>query len=65
MGGACGLCGDAYDGPRENEAGGRYATGTIVKQYSSGKVIEVTVHVTANHRGYHQFRLCKNDNPSV
>ena len=63
--GRCSLCGNAYDGPRENKAGCRYATGTIVRQYSFGSVIEVTVQITANHQGYHQFKLCKNDNPSV
>lgn len=25
--GQCGLCGDPYDGPKEHETGGKYATG--------------------------------------
>lgn len=32
-GGKCGVCGDPWNGRRENEAGGKYATGTIVKVY--------------------------------
>ena len=40
-GGKCGICGDPWDGVRENEAGGRYATGTISRQYTEGQVIDV------------------------
>jgi len=35
-GGKCGVCGDPFIGPRENEAGGLYATGTIVRTYKVG-----------------------------
>ena len=45
-GGKCGVCGDPYDGKRENEAGGKYATGTIVATYRAGDVIAVTVEIT-------------------
>ena len=62
--GKCGLCGDPFQWERRNEAGGVYATGTIVQQYNSGSNINVTVEVTANHKGWHEFRLCKNDDPS-
>ncbi len=33
--GKCGICGDNYadPSPREHEAGGKYATGTIVRNY--------------------------------
>merc|ERR1712168_162320 len=61
-GGKCGICGDPYDGVRENEAGGRYATGTIVADYTEGQVIDVTVDITANHLGYVEFRLCPHNN---
>ena len=60
--GKCGLCGDPYQGPRQNESPEVYATGTIVARFSSGSIIEVTVMVTANHEGYHQFRLCEKNN---
>ena len=32
-GGKCGVCGDAWGGPRDNEAGGKYATGILVRHY--------------------------------
>jgi hypothetical protein len=39
--GHCGVCGDPYQGPRENEAGGKYATGTIVHTYTENAQIIV------------------------
>lgn len=66
QGGKCGICGDAWDeDPRPHEAGGLYATGTIVRAYTQGQIIPVVVDVTANHRGYFEFRICPNNNPSV
>ena len=36
-GGRCGICGNAFnESPREHEAGGRYAKGTIVATYKTG-----------------------------
>ena len=61
-GGKCGVCGDSWNGARENEAGGKYATGTIVGKYVNGQTIKVTVEVTATHRGYFEFRLCPVNN---
>merc|ERR1712121_518255 len=61
-GGKCGICGDPYDGVREHEAGGRFASGTIVAEYTEGDVIDVTVDITVNHRGYFEFRLCPHNN---
>ena len=34
----CGVCGDAADGPRDHETGGRFATGAIAKNYKQGDV---------------------------
>ncbi|XP_070186156.1 uncharacterized protein [Littorina saxatilis] len=62
-GGKCGVCGDPWPGPRDNEPGGKYANGIITKKYAEGQVIEVYVQLTANHKGYFEFRLCKHDNP--
>nr|KAG5714949.1 hypothetical protein BaRGS_000437 [Batillaria attramentaria] len=62
-GGKCGLCGDPWPGPRDNEPGGKYATGMISKKYSAGQVIQVTVQLTANHKGWFEFRLCEHNNP--
>ena len=42
-GGKCGICGDPYDGARENEAGGKYATGIITRNYTEGSVISVSM----------------------
>ncbi|XP_061198092.1 uncharacterized protein LOC133206178 [Saccostrea echinata] len=61
-GGKCGICGDPWDGVRENEAGGRYATGIISKRYTEGQIIDVKVKITASHLGYFEFRLCPNNN---
>lgn len=66
QGGRCGICGDAWDeDPRPHEAGGKYATGTIVRTYTEGQTITVRVDITSNHRGHFEFRICPNNNPSV
>lgn len=60
--GTCGLCGDAYTGPFENDKGGVYDTGVIVRHYPAGlREIEVKVEMTAHHKGYFQFKLCPNN----
>ncbi|XP_033749008.1 uncharacterized protein LOC117333697 [Pecten maximus] len=64
-GGKCGVCGDPWDGARVHEAGGKYATGTIVRHYSEGQTISVNVQITASHKGYFEFRLCPHNNPST
>lgn len=49
--------------PRAHEAGGTYGTGTLVRKYLTGTAITIRVELTANHRGYFEFRLCPvNDN---
>lgn len=62
-GGKCGLCGDSYDSatPRLHELGGYYGQGVIVKTYTQGSTIPVTVKITANHRGYVFFKICNLD----
>ncbi|XP_069134468.1 uncharacterized protein [Argopecten irradians] len=64
-GGKCGVCGDPWDGARDHEAGGKYATGTIVRHYSEGQRISVIVQITASHKGYFEFRLCPHNNPKT
>ncbi|GFO22686.1 cell wall integrity and stress response component 4-like [Plakobranchus ocellatus] len=61
----CGVCGDPWDGVRENEAGGRYATGQISRAYYQGGVINITVHLTANHKGFFEFKICPVNDPAV
>ena len=59
------MCGDPYNSsPRENEPGGKYANGIIVRSYKAGQIIEVSIELTANHKGYFQFKLCVNDDPT-
>ena len=62
--GRCGICGDPWDAAvRQHEApGGKFATGVIVREYQPGQVIPVTTHITANHVGFLEFRLCANNN---
>ena len=59
--GKCGICGDPWDGARENETPGKYATGTIVATYNQGQVIDADVEITSNHKGWIEFRLCENN----
>ncbi|XP_053387499.1 integumentary mucin C.1-like [Mercenaria mercenaria] len=60
-GGKCGVCGDPWDGKRDNEAGGKYATGTIVRKYQIGQTISIKVDLTGNHLGWMEFRICPNN----
>ncbi|XP_013785525.1 uncharacterized protein LOC106469570 isoform X2 [Limulus polyphemus] len=64
-GGKCGICGDAWNDPqpRKNEAGGIYGKGIIVKKYQNGQEITAKVQLTANHKGFFEFKLCPNNNP--
>ncbi|RNA32569.1 cell wall integrity and stress response component 4-like [Brachionus plicatilis] len=63
--GKCGVCGDSYSGPRLHEAGGKYATGTIVKSYVKGTIMNVRVRLSANHQGNMEFRLCPTANKFI
>ncbi|BFZ03830.1 hypothetical protein BsWGS_06869 [Bradybaena similaris] len=62
-GGKCGVCGDPWNGPREHEAGGKFANGIIVRKYDVGQVIDITIDLTANHKGYFEFNICPTDDP--
>jgi len=62
IGGKCGICGDPWDGEREHEApGGKYANGIITRTYEPGQEIMVTSEITANHLGFVEVRLCRNN----
>ncbi|GIY67667.1 hypothetical protein CDAR_109521, partial [Caerostris darwini] len=63
-GGKCGVCGDPWhlEVPRPNENGGKYGNGIIVRTYKRGQIIPAIVDITANHRGYFEFRICANKN---
>lgn len=67
--GKCGLCGDPFGAaaPRDHEAGGKYApiSRPISRCYNArDHVIDITVRVTAYHKGYFEFRLCVNNDMS-
>lgn len=58
-GGKCGVCGDAYSGPREHEAGGKYAKGIIVEQLPAESTeMKTTIQITSYHKGFFEFRIC-------
>ena len=57
----CGICGDSFNGRLSNQAGGQYATGVIAATYLQGQEINITVQITANHKGFFEFRLCVNN----
>jgi len=64
--GKCGICGDRFDATvKEHEAPyGKFANGLIVRNYAPGDVMNVTVDVTANHRGHFTFRMCPVTSPN-
>ena len=59
-GGKCGVCGDPYNAPepRDNEYGGKYGLGVIVRKYNPGSEILIRIELTASHMGYFEFRVC-------
>ncbi len=57
-GGLCGICGEEYKSVKKFEKGGSLYRGLTVRTYTQGEVIEVVVEITANHKGFFEFRLC-------
>lgn len=57
-GGKCGVCGDKYGDPhpQNNENTGKYGQGIIAGVYESGSVINISIILTANHKGYFNYR---------
>ncbi|KAF0748239.1 hypothetical protein AaE_007419 [Aphanomyces astaci] len=64
-GGKHGVCGDAYSGVREHETGGTYGrfpihgSKVVGACYAPGSTVDLEIQLTANHKGYFQFGLCK------
>lgn len=58
--GKCGICGDAWDMPGKPHEfpNGKFAKGIIVDKFKAGDIMPVKVQLTANHRGWFEFRLC-------
>lgn len=60
--GRCGVCGDPWDKtPRENEAGGLYASEMITGVYTTGTFAEIALDVSNANGGFFEFRLCANN----
>jgi len=59
-GGRCGECGDAYNQtqPRDNENGGVFGRGIVVRNYTAGQWIDIQIELTAVHWGHFEIRLC-------
>ncbi|EQC26015.1 hypothetical protein SDRG_16162 [Saprolegnia diclina VS20] len=64
-GGQHGICGDPYNGNRAHETGGVYGlfpthgAKVIGECYAPGATVDLQVQITANHKGYFEFGLCK------
>jgi hypothetical protein len=61
-GGKCGICGEDFQNPKNFEKGGSMYRGMNVRQYNMSQIIDVEIVLTANHLGWHEFRLCSVDN---
>lgn len=54
-----GVCGDPWDGPRDHEAGGKFASPPrIAATYAAGQAFTAKTTLTANHKGRWSLRLC-------
>ena len=57
----CGVCGDVVTQarPRDNELGGRYGkTGLVPRTYNQADIIDITIQLTAHHKGWFSFKMC-------
>jgi len=65
--GKCGVCGDPFDGQKDNEVpDGKYAKNLVITNtYRMGETIEVKVLLTANHNGFFVFKICPAVNDSL
>ncbi|CAF1539072.1 unnamed protein product, partial [Didymodactylos carnosus] len=60
--GKCSICGEPSDlKPKLLGIGDAMYLGKIVRTYTQGSIISVTVIMTANHLGHFEFRLCDID----
>ncbi|GFR97682.1 cell wall integrity and stress response component 4-like [Elysia marginata] len=60
-GGLCGVCGDPFSGLRENEDGGLYASGGVVRRYRSGSRVTMVADLVVPKGGYFEVKLCPRD----
>ncbi|KAH9495281.1 hypothetical protein Btru_016289 [Bulinus truncatus] len=59
-GGKCGICGDSWSGTRfyERPNGPMVQHNIITKKYYENSVINISLQLTANHKGWNEFRIC-------
>jgi len=53
-----GACGDNVSQDQKHATGGEFANGFIAAEYAPGSEIDLTVTITAHHKGYFKFFLC-------
>ena len=58
-GGAHGICGDAADGERSHEEGGKFFSDQPQATFRKGGDAEFKVQISANHHGRFLFRICE------
>ncbi|RWS19894.1 Chitin binding domain containing protein-like protein [Leptotrombidium deliense] len=63
--GKCGICGDAYDGPRIHETGGFMAKNITTRKYPPGTQIDVLIELIANHAGKFNFQICWRNSTNI
>ncbi|KDO22779.1 hypothetical protein SPRG_12207 [Saprolegnia parasitica CBS 223.65] len=64
-GGKHGVCGDPFNGARDHETGGMYGlfpklgSKAIGACYKPGQTLDLNIQITANHKGFFEFGICK------
>jgi len=54
-----GICGDRFSGPRDHEAGGKFATGEITGVYEEGGLIHLAAGMSTYHKGIIGYKICQ------
>ncbi|PRW59440.1 DNA damage checkpoint isoform A [Chlorella sorokiniana] len=54
-----GICGDPAAGPLRHEVGGSLYTGRVAAWWTEGSVVNMTVTITAFHKGRFGLRICR------
>eukprot|EP00121_Abeoforma_whisleri_P014549 Awhi_evm1s13415 len=52
------VCGDHVGGPFDHMDGGKYANGIIAQTYKESDTIDISLVITAHHKGWVYFNLC-------
>ncbi|XP_055873782.1 uncharacterized protein LOC106052195 isoform X2 [Biomphalaria glabrata] len=59
-GGKCGICGESWSAVKlyERPYGSMVQHNIITRQYEESSEIQVALDITANHKGWNEFRIC-------